>query len=278
MLSTKKAGLGCFCLPFWGCRKKTREGFEVAQPAAEAKLAPAVVPASLDAIAIPFSLFPDQPELPLSSSAQEPDASSTVHLSATAATSPTSVQQSSPQEPQSVPQPPALKDKIDRAERDSLGTVTGWQLLAAGLLQDPTREAPEAGEPPPRAPPDGVGSCPAAAPTDNQPYHPIPLHLVRNEQVQKDNWQRHVHGALEASYELLEELGHGAFGQVLKARRRADGAIVCVKLVDLSHLGPAERQLVSERSKYIVKAEMPPSFPACFTCPCKTNCACRAAF
>ncbi len=43
---------------------------------------------------------------------------------------------------------------------------------------------------------------------------------------------------------MLGELGRGAFGCALKARRRRDGALVCIKVLDSASMGPAERRMV----------------------------------
>lgn len=49
---------------------------------------------------------------------------------------------------------------------------------------------------------------------------------------------------LEREYELLGELGRGAFGSALKARRRADGCLVCLKALDWQSMGASERRMV----------------------------------
>lgn len=49
---------------------------------------------------------------------------------------------------------------------------------------------------------------------------------------------------LSSRYEVLGELGRGAFGCALKARRRADGALVCIKALDASSMDETERRMV----------------------------------
>lgn len=49
---------------------------------------------------------------------------------------------------------------------------------------------------------------------------------------------------LEREYEVLGELGRGAFGSALKARRRADGCLVCLKALDWQNMGASERRMV----------------------------------
>lgn len=49
---------------------------------------------------------------------------------------------------------------------------------------------------------------------------------------------------LEQQFDLLGELGRGAFGCALKARRRSDGAVVCLKVLDQSSMGATERRMV----------------------------------
>ena len=39
-------------------------------------------------------------------------------------------------------------------------------------------------------------------------------------------------GELSASYEILKPLGNGAFGQVVKAKSKATGEIVSIKLIE----------------------------------------------
>ena len=43
---------------------------------------------------------------------------------------------------------------------------------------------------------------------------------------------------------MLGELGRGAFGSALKARRRADGSLVCLKALDWRSMGASERRMV----------------------------------
>lgn len=45
-------------------------------------------------------------------------------------------------------------------------------------------------------------------------------------------------------YEVLGELGRGAFGAALKARRHRDGALVCLKVLLSQSMGATERRLV----------------------------------
>lgn len=51
-------------------------------------------------------------------------------------------------------------------------------------------------------------------------------------------------GRLEREYEVLGELGRGAFGSALKARRRADGCLVCLKALAWETMGASERRMV----------------------------------
>ena len=48
----------------------------------------------------------------------------------------------------------------------------------------------------------------------------------------------------ERSYQLLRELGAGAFGRALLARRRGDGRLVCVKVLDCRAMTRLERRMV----------------------------------
>lgn len=59
-------------------------------------------------------------------------------------------------------------------------------------------------------------------------------------------WRR---GRLHAEFEVLGELGRGAFGRALKARRRADGSLVCLKVLDTQSMGATERRMVSGRMR-----------------------------
>jgi hypothetical protein len=55
-------------------------------------------------------------------------------------------------------------------------------------------------------------------------------------------------GRLDAEYEVLCELGRGAFGRALKARRRADGALVCIKSMELGAMSKKDRAVVSDHN------------------------------
>jgi len=52
-------------------------------------------------------------------------------------------------------------------------------------------------------------------------------------------------GRFESEYEVLGELGRGAFGCALKARQRSDGTLVCLKVLQSDRMGASERRMVS---------------------------------
>ena len=43
---------------------------------------------------------------------------------------------------------------------------------------------------------------------------------------------------------MLGELGRGAFGSALRALRRRDGYVVCLKVLDTQNMTAAERRMV----------------------------------
>ena len=143
-----------------------------------------------------------------------------------------------------APLPPSAaawpRQKVAKVE-ESLGTLTGWQILAEGLLEDAgdalggiesrAGEAQGAGA---QRQGDADGACPLP-----ESPHAAP-------------------GALESKYELIEELGHGAFGTVYKARRRDRlGGPLCVKLVATGRLGTAERKLALAEAQVVATLRHP---------------------
>ena len=48
----------------------------------------------------------------------------------------------------------------------------------------------------------------------------------------------------EREYAVLGELGRGAFGSALRALRRRDGYVVCLKVLDTQNMTAAERRMV----------------------------------
>lgn len=56
---------------------------------------------------------------------------------------------------------------------------------------------------------------------------------------------------LEREYEVVCELGRGAFGRALKARRRCTGSLVCIKVLDLGGLSSKDRAMVSLSTNYL---------------------------
>ena len=63
----------------------------------------------------------------------------------------------------------------------------------------------------------------------NIPHNGVPLTLLTCCPTRS--------GRLEREYEVLGELGRGAFGSALKARRRADGCLVCLKALAWARAG-----------------------------------------
>lgn len=55
---------------------------------------------------------------------------------------------------------------------------------------------------------------------------------------------------LEQLYDVQGELGHGAFGSAFLARRRADGAAVCLKVLDQQRMGATERRMVRAQGRH----------------------------
>ena len=89
-------------------------------------------------------------------------------------------------------------DKLNKQQ--SLSTLSAWQILSSDIQAavDDVAVAPPS-------------SLHAAAP-------PLPF----------QGWSC---GTLESTFELLDELGRGAFGRVYKARRLKDAAPACVKII-----------------------------------------------
>lgn len=72
---------------------------------------------------------------------------------------------------------------------------------------------------------------------------------------------------LHREFEVLGELGRGAFGRALRARRRADGMLLCLKALDTQGMGHHERRMVSLRLSPVrpVLLPMTAALPACLT-------------
>ncbi|KAG7667659.1 hypothetical protein Ndes2526B_g01957 [Nannochloris sp. 'desiccata'] len=148
------------------------------------------------------------------------DASSRIELPANEALATASIDSSSRgpiiAAPNLVEQDPA-KAIIDK--KISFSTLNAWQILALNVLNSSepslatTPESEQLGVPPP--PPQAL-----SAPKSSSNY---------------DGWST---DKVEAHYDLLEQLGYGAFGKVFKAKRRRDGALACVKVINLP--GPSE--------------------------------------
>ncbi|EFN57718.1 hypothetical protein CHLNCDRAFT_20808 [Chlorella variabilis] len=67
-------------------------------------------------------------------------------------------------------------------------------------------------------------------------------------------WRR---GRLHAEFEVLGELGRGAFGRALKARRRADGSLVCLKVLDTQSMGATERRMTRDEVRVLSSLQHP---------------------
>jgi serine/threonine protein kinase len=109
-----------------------------------------------------------------------------------------------------------LKALFDK--KRSFSTLTAWQILAFNVQASSELDAIPESEP------------------LNSPPPPPPLSSPPNS---NDGWST---DRVETHYELLEELGHGAFGRVFKAKRRRDGALACVKVINV----PGRSELVAE--------------------------------
>jgi NIMA (never in mitosis gene a)-related kinase len=96
------------------------------------------------------------------------------------------------------------------AKKMSLSTLSAWQILAHSVL---------------------YSSEPSLATIPESEHHgvpPPPQVLSAPKCSSKyDGWSTEK---VESHYELLEQLGSGAFGKVFKAKRRRDGALACVKV------------------------------------------------
>jgi len=120
---------------------------------------------------------------------------------------------------------------------DSIGTLTGWQLLAGALKEySTTAEEGNDRESTGLLQPYGFSDVNTASLSVATPFSRSSIPTTPSQTTPR---------SLESDYEILEELGRGGFGRVFKAHRRHDKGIVCVKFVNLSDLDKSERQLVS---------------------------------
>jgi hypothetical protein len=128
-----------------------------------------------------------------------------------------------PREKQEIEQKDPTKALFDK--KTSFSTLTAWQILAFNVVNSseslaaiPENEHLDLPPPPPPMQSSLQQSSPALNQAPGSPFW-------SNEKV-------------ESQYELLEQLGYGAFGKVFKAKRRRDGALACVKIINLP--GPSE--------------------------------------
>ncbi|PRW58940.1 serine threonine- kinase Nek1 isoform X5 [Chlorella sorokiniana] len=72
---------------------------------------------------------------------------------------------------------------------------------------------------------------------------------------------------LERDYDVVGELGRGAFGSALKARRRANGCLVCLKALDWQSMGASERRMTRDEVRVLRSLAHPNviQYQDCFT-------------
>ena len=129
------------------------------------------------------------------------------------------------------PANPICNEKIEK-KRESFSTLTAWRILAGDIIsRGGTAAADEETESAPGAPLEDVSTLtPPMSPSSSS---------------SSDGWNT---GKVEDHYEPLDELGRGAFGRVVRARRKKDGAPACVKIITLlGSLGQKEREMVRNR-------------------------------
>lgn len=119
------------------------------------------------------------------------------------------------------PSAPSNVNAIKEKKRESFSTLTAWRILAGDI----------------------ISRSGTAANNEEQPSVPLlPEQSVLTNHSFPEGWNE---GTLEGNYELLDELGRGAFGRVVRARRKKDGAPACVKIISGSlQLGEKEREMV----------------------------------
>jgi hypothetical protein len=144
------------------------------------------------------------------------------------------------------PPPPPIR----RAPSGALGSMTAWRILADAVGAD----AGGAG---------GADDDDAAPPIDEEDEE----EGGSGADEDADARRRASGGAAGPSdsnstcraeeFEVVRELGRGAFGRALAARRRADGADVCVKVLDLGGAGRRARRLAAEEVAVLSKLRHP---------------------
>jgi hypothetical protein len=113
----------------------------------------------------------------------------------------------------------------------SMGSLTAWQMLAADVQQEMEEAA----------------ASEQRASHARSSQHVRPSMVMSDDAVPRGNEAPGVfkdEADLLAEYQLLSEIGRGAFGAAWKARRRADQSLVCIKVLDTQRMGHAERQMV----------------------------------
>lgn len=120
----------------------------------------------------------------------------------------------------------------------SLGSLTAWQLLAEDVAAHP----PSRGE--------SGGPDRSLLPSPSSAHTAAELILGSPESGRGSTSHR------LAAYELLEEVGSGAFGTAWRALRRGDGAAVCIKQLHTGSMGWRQQQAVSGVRVCVLKSLM----------------------
>lgn len=123
---------------------------------------------------------------------------------------------------------PARQGLLSHFTTRSLGSLTAWQMLAADIQQEMQAAA---------------ASIRRASQARSSQHGRGSQH-VRPSLVADDAHDAAPRKALgrckeEDEYQLISEIGRGAFGAAWKARRRVDQSLVCIK-----RIGHTDRQMV----------------------------------
>ncbi|KAL6778762.1 hypothetical protein ACKKBF_B04745 [Auxenochlorella protothecoides x Auxenochlorella symbiontica] len=121
----------------------------------------------------------------------------------------------------------------------SLGSLTAWQLLAEDVAAHP----PSRGE--------SGGPDRSLLPSPSSAHTAAELILGSPESGRGSTSHR------LAAYELLEEVGSGAFGTAWRALRRGDGAAVCIKQLHTGSMGWRQQQATRDEVRVLRRLDHP---------------------
>ncbi|CAG9465192.1 unnamed protein product [Pedinophyceae sp. YPF-701] len=149
-------------------------------------------------------------------------------------------------------------DDDDGDERDrTMGTLTGWQLIAAEVMNEMAEVADDGDEPPER--PDPLRGGLGRGPSGRDQFRPEPL-KARDAFANRDLFKslRVIQrGSFSDMYELGECIGSGAYGKAHRAVRKVDGTVLVVKVIEFQGMNERMKREVRNEVKVLGSLDHP---------------------